>query len=330
MDLALLSALFCAFSLGLYVLLDGFDLGVGALLLLEADESARDQMVDSILPTWDGNETWLIMAGIVLFAAFPLAYGVLLPAFYLPLIIMLLSLGLRGVSFEFRFQSDGARRPWDVAFALGSILAALAQGLIVGGLVQGVVVKGSAFGGGVLDVFRPFALLTAFSVLAGYAVLGAGWLHLKATGALRQFAERRLRLATPIFLVLSAAVCWDATTVQPEVRMAWATRTAPLAIVSALFVILAGLLLSSIGGRADGRPFALGLGMFGLGILGLGLTIFPFVTPFGLDLWTAAAPPATQAFLLIGAVLVTPVVLAYSAFAYHVFRGKTPVEGWEA
>ena len=156
MDLPLLSALFAAFAITLYVMLDGFDLGVGAMLLAQTDERLRDQMVDSIMPTWDGNETWLIMAGVALLAAFPIAYGVLLPAFYLPLIIMLLALGLRGVSFEFRFQAIGARRFWDLAFGLGSIVAALMQGLIVGGLIQGVTVSGERFGGSVFDVFRPF------------------------------------------------------------------------------------------------------------------------------------------------------------------------------
>src|SRR5258705_7289629 len=159
MDLPVLSALFLTGALFLYVILDGFDLGVGALLLLEPDERHRDRMVDAIAPTWDGNETWLIMAGVAMLAGFPTAYSVLLPAFYLPLIIMLLALGLRGVSFEFRYQAEQGRRNWDIAFGLGSIVAALMQGFIVGGLIQGVTVDGEQFGGGVFDVFRPFALL---------------------------------------------------------------------------------------------------------------------------------------------------------------------------
>ena len=222
MDLPLLSALFAAFAIALYVMLDGFDLGVGAMLLAQTDEQLRDQMVDSIMPTWDGNETWLIMAGVALLAAFPIAYGVLLPAFYLPLIIMLLALGLRGVSFEFRFQAIGARRFWDLAFGLGSIVAALMQGLIVGGLIQGVTVSGESFGGSVFDVFRPFPVLAAVTILTGYIVLGAGWLHLKATLTLRRFAERGLRVAVPCFAALAVATCAVAVFVQPGVRAAWA------------------------------------------------------------------------------------------------------------
>jgi cytochrome bd ubiquinol oxidase subunit II len=205
MDLPLLSALFAAFALALYVMLDGFDLGVGAMLLAQTDERLRDRMVDAISPTWDGNETWLIMAGVALLAAFPIAYGVLLPAFYLPLITMLLALGLRGVSFEFRFQAIDGRRFWDLAFGLGSIVAALMQGLILGGLLQGVAIDGEHFSGTVFDAFRPFALLVGATMLTGYIVLGGAWLHMKSTGALRLYAERTLRRVLPVFVGLAAS-----------------------------------------------------------------------------------------------------------------------------
>ena len=330
MDLPLFSALFAAFALTLYVMLDGFDLGVGAILLGQTDERLRDQMVDSIMPTWDGNETWLIMAGVALLAAFPIAYGVLLPAFYLPLIIMLLALGLRGVSFEFRFQAIGARRLWDLAFGLGSIVAALMQGLIVGGLLQGVAIDGEHFNGSVFDAFRPFALLVGATVLAGYVVLGAGWLHMKSTGVLRLYAERVLRRVLPVFVGLAAAACIGAAIVQPGVVAAWSTAGMPLALFTGLFLVVAVLLVRSVGGRHDGVPFFLGLALFGLAIAGLGLTIFPDIVPFRLSLWAAASATLSHVFLLIGAAIVTPMVLGYSAFAYRVFRGKTPEKGWEA
>jgi cytochrome d ubiquinol oxidase subunit II len=330
MDLPLLSAFFAAFAIAVYVMLDGFDLGVGAMLLAQTDEQLRDRMVDSIMPTWDGNETWLIMGGVGLLAAFPIAYGVLLPAFYLPLIVMLLALGLRGVSFEFRFQAIGARRVWDLAFGLGSIVAALMQGLIVGGLIQGVTISGESFAGSVFDVFQPFPALAAVTVLAGYIVLGAGWLHLKATRRLRGFAERGLRLAVPCFAILAAATCAAAIFVQPGVRAVWAAHPAILGAVSLLFLATIAALLRAIGGRRDGRPFAFGLILFALGLAGLGFTIFPGIVPFRLTLWAAASTTLSQVFLLIGAVIVTPVVLAYSAFAYRVFRGKTPEAGWDA
>jgi cytochrome d ubiquinol oxidase subunit II len=329
MDLPLLSALFVALALLLYVMLDGFDLGVGALLLAQPDELLRDRMVASIMPTWDGNETWLIMAGVGLLAGFPIAYGVLLPAFYLPLIAMLLALGLRGVSFEFRFQATRYRRAWDIAFGLGSIVAAMMQGFIVGGLVQGIAVDGERFSGGVFDVFGPFSLLVAASVLAGYVLLGAGWLHLKAVGALRRFAEQVLFVTAPVFALLAVAVNVVAAFVQPGMQAAWSAHFLPLGMIAVLFLIVVVMLMRAIGGRSDLRPFALGLALFALGVLGLGLAIFPDVVPFRLSLWAAASAPLSHVFLLAGAVIVTPVVLGYSAFAYRVFRGKTPEEGWE-
>jgi len=239
MDLPLLSALFVAFALAIYIPLDGFDLGVGALLLTQPDERLRDRMVDSITPTWDGNETWLIMAGVTLFGNFPIAYGILLPAFYLPLIIMLLALGLRGVSFEFRYQVKRGRKIWDIAFGLGSIVAALMQGLIVGRLIQGVTINADCFSGSIFDVFRPFALLVGVATLSGYLVLGAGWLHLKATKPLHIFAEQILRAATPAFFGLAAVVCIAAAFVQPGVMAAWSAHYAPLTFIAVLFLVTA-------------------------------------------------------------------------------------------
>jgi cytochrome bd ubiquinol oxidase subunit II len=330
MNLPLLSALFTTFALTLYVMLDGFDLGVGALLLIQPDEKLRDRMVDAIMPTWDGNETWLIMAGVSLLAAFPIAYGVLLPAFYLPLIAMLLALGLRGVSFEFRYQVARRRRVWDMIFSVGSIVAALAQGLVVGGLIQGVTVsEGERFSGSVFDVFRAFPLLAGLAVLGGYTVLGAGWLHLKATGPLRIFSEKVLQPATPAFVVLGATVCIAAAIIQPGVRDAWSADEVLLTLIAASFLVVSVVLMRAIGRRPDGRPFFLGLALFALGVAGLGITIFPNIVPFRLSLWVVASSSLSHVFLLVGAAVVTPVVLAYSAFAYRVFRGKTPAEGWE-
>ncbi|WP_426437041.1 cytochrome d ubiquinol oxidase subunit II [Bradyrhizobium genosp. P] len=330
MDLPLLSALFIAFAMTLYVLLDGFDLGVGALLLFQPDETLRDRMVDSITPTWDGNETWLIMAGVGLLAGFPIAYGILLPAFYIPLIAMLLSLGLRGVSFEFRYQVDRGRRIWDVAFGIGSILAALFQGLIVGALIQGVAVTGEHFSGSVFDVFRPFCALTAVAVLSGYVVLGAGWLHLKASAKLQHFAETSLSVGTPIFAGLAVVTCIAGILVQPRVQAAWAAYPVVLGMITSVFFVVVAVLLRSVGREPAIRPFLQGLILFACGVAGLAIVIFPYIVPFQLSLWEAASATLSHVFMLAGAVVVTPIVLAYSAFAYHVFRGKTPEEGWES
>jgi cytochrome bd ubiquinol oxidase subunit II len=330
MDLPLLSALFVAFAMTLYVLLDGFDLGVGALLLFQPDETQRDRMVDSITPTWDGNETWLIMAGVGLLAGFPIAYGILLPAFYVPLIAMLLSLGLRGVSFEFRYQVDRGRRIWDAAFGIGSILAALMQGLIVGGLIQGVAVTGDRFSGSVLDAFRPFCVLTAAAMLSGYVVLGAGWLHFKSTAKLQRFAETSLSVGIPIFVGLAVVTCIAAILVQPRVQAAWAEYPIVLGVIAAVFIVVAATLYRSVGRKPEIRPFLLGLVLFACGVAGLASVIFPYIVPFQLSLWDAASATLSHVFMLAGAVVVTPIVLAYSAFAYRVFRGKTPEKGWES
>jgi cytochrome d ubiquinol oxidase subunit II len=330
MDLPLLSALFIAFALSIYVLLDGFDLGVGALLLLQPDETLRDRMVDSITPTWDGNETWLVMAGVGLLAAFPVAYGILLPAFYVPLILMLLGLGFRGVSFEFRYQIDRKRKIWDVAFGAGSILAALMQGVIVGGLLQGLAVSENSFAGSVLDVFRPFPLLTALAVLSGYIVLGAGWLHFKASVNLQGFAKRSLWIGTLVFVGLAAVTCVASIFVQPRVQDAWASHPAVLGVIATIFLAVGGILVSSIGREPAIRPFLFGLILFACDLLGLGIVIFPDIVPFKLSLWEAASATLSQVFMLVGAAIVTPIVLAYSAFAYHVFRGRTPEQGWNS
>lgn len=330
LDLPLLSALFTAFALAMYVLLDGFDLGVGSLLLLQPDERLRDHMVDSITPTWDGNETWLIMAGVALLAAFPIAYGILLPAFYIPLVLMLLALGLRGVSFEFRYQVQKRRRSWDIAFGLGSIIATLMQGLMVGALLRGVTVSGEGFGGSVFDVFHPFEVLVAVAVLTGYMVLGAGWLRLKGTLALRAAATNTLRRATPVFLLLSGATWISAAIVQPGIRLAWTAHRPALALLCVLFVVDLLMILRAVGRQSDGLPFALALIAFGLGVAGLGFLVFPDIVPFRLSLWQAASGTLSHVFLLVGAIIVAPIVLTYSAFAYRVFRGKTPDGGWES
>lgn len=330
MDLPFLSALFVAFAMTLYVLLDGFDLGVGALLSFQPDETQRDRMIDSITPTWDGNETWLIMAGVGLLAGFPIAYGILLPAFYLPLIVMLLSLGLRGVSFEFRYQVDRGRRIWDAAFGIGSIIAALMQGLIVGALILGVSVEGDHFSGSVLDVFRPFCALTAVAVLSGYVVLGAGWLHFKATSKLQRFAEVSLSVGTTVFAGLAVVTCIAAILVQPRVQAAWAKYPIVLGVIATAFIVVAAILFRPVGRAPEIRPFLLGLVLFACGVAGLATVIFPYIVPFRLSLWDAASATLSHVFMLAGAVVVTPIVLAYSAFAYRVFRGKTPEQGWES
>src|SRR6201982_1565586 len=241
MDLPLLSFSFLAFALALYVILDGFDLGVGILLLLQPGGGPRDHMLDSITPTWDGNETWIIMAGVTLLAAFPIAYSILLPAFYLPVILMLLALGFRGVSFEFRVQSKEHRGAWDVAFGVGSLVAALMQGLILGGLMQGVTVQNRHFAGSVLDILRPLPIISGITLLFGYDVLGAGWLKLKSNVSLQHFVSRSLRVSAPAFAVFFGIACIYAARIQPGIRAQSASHGTALACLVGLFAIAAGM-----------------------------------------------------------------------------------------
>ena len=324
----ILSSAFVAIALMIYVVLDGFDLGVGILLLFETEAASRDHMVDSITPTWDGNETWLIMAGVTLLASFPIAYGILLPAFYLPIIVMLLALGLRGVSFEFRMQMKQYRQRWDRVFAVGSTVAAAMQGLILGSLIQGVRTEGLHFDGSVTDVFRPLPILSAITIVCGYSVLGSGWLNLKADGKVRRFAAIALRFTSTAFGLLFCLACLFAVRIQPKVGQAWSNHPTCLCILTSLFVILSGSLSVVSGKDHPLLPFLLGLTQFVAGISGLALVVYPYIVPFGVSLFAASASPTSQKFVLFGVAAVAPIVIAYSAFAYWIFRGRTPPEGW--
>ena len=329
MDLPLVSACFLAFALTLYVMLDGFDLGVGILLLFQPAAASRDHMVDSITPTWDGNETWIIMAGITLLAAFPIAYSILLPAFYLPIILMLLSLGFRGVSFEFRVQSQHYRRRWDVAFAVGSLVAALMQGLVLGALMQGVKVQNQHFSGSVLDVVHPLPVMSGLALPFGYAVMGGGWLKLKSNLSLQAFAHRSIRVSALSFALLFGLACIYAVKIQPSIRSKWASHGVILACLVSLFAVASGILTTMTKKTRAAVPLLLGLFLFVVCISGIALIAFPDIVPFSVTLWEAASSSTSQTLVLVGAAFVTPIVLAYSAFAYWIFRGKTPEKGWE-
>src|SRR6266850_605706 len=328
MDLPLVSACFLALALTLYVILDGFDLGVGILLLFQPATASRDHMVDSITPTWDGNETWIIMAGVTLLAAFPVAYSILLPAFYLPITLMLLALGFRGVSFEFRVQSKRHRRKWDVAFAVGSLVAAFMQGLVLGGLMQGVKVQNQHFAGSVLDVVHPLPIISGLALPFGYAVLGGGWLKLKSNLSLQTFADRSIRVSGTVFAILFGVACIYAVAIQPGIRSKWDSHGIALAGLVGLFAIASGTLTMTRKTR-PAVPFLLGLFLFVVGILGIAVIVFPDIVPFSVTLWEAASSSTSQTLVLVGAAVVTPIILAYSAFAYWIFRGKTPERGWE-
>ena len=328
MDLAVLWAFIIAFAVFVYVVMDGFDLGLGMLFPLFPKKADRDVMMNSVAPVWDGNETWLVLGGGGLMAAFPLAYAVLMPALYTPMIAMLIGLIFRGVAFEFRWRTTRERNLWDIAFAAGSLLAALAQGIALGAILQGVHVEGRHYGGGWWDWLTAFSILTGVSVAVGYALLGATWLVMKTEGELRDEAYRlswwllfamlgaigAVSLATP-FLDIEYARRWFAW---PNIVL-----TAPVPIAVAGVTVL---LLRSLANKQDYRPFFLTLALFGLSYAGLGISIWPYIVPRSITIWQAASPKDSQIFMLFGVAVLVPMILGYTSWAYYVFRGKVKPE----
>ncbi len=311
-------------AVALYVVLDGFDLGVGILFPFAKEDHERDQIVASIAPFWDGNETWLILGGGGLWVAFPRAYAVIMPAFYLPMIVMLLALVFRGVAFEFRTVANTSKKYWNAAFAGGSIVAALAQGLILGGLVQGVKVENGAFAGGAFDFATPFAALCALGVTAGYALLGATWLVMKTEGAVANRARAHAKPLLGVVLVFMGIVSlWTPLSI-PRIAERWFSTPNifflwPVPVMTALVAYLAWRWLEA--GR-DIPPFLAAIALFMLGYLGLAISVFPYLVPPSLTVWQTAAAPASQVFMLIGTVGLLPIILGYIVFVYWLFRGK--------
>jgi cytochrome d ubiquinol oxidase subunit II len=330
LDLTVVWAGIILFAVFAYVVMDGFDLGIGILFPVFAVGRERDQAMNSIAPVWDGNETWLVLGGGGLMAAFPLAYGVIMTALYPPIIAMLLALVFRGVAFEARWR-DPAHRPWwDVAFTGGSIVAAFAQGIALGALLQGIRVEGRAYAGGWLDWLTPFSLLTGASVVVGYALLGATWLIWKTDGGTQEHAYRLARRFGLLLLAGIVAVSLATLGLDFDYHHRWMTWPAVLvtAQVPLLTAIIAYAFHRSLAARRDGWPFLLALGLFLLTFIGLIISVFPFIVPRALTIWDAAAPESSQAFMLVGATILVPIILAYTAWSYWVFRGKVGHEGY--
>jgi cytochrome d ubiquinol oxidase subunit II len=308
----------------MYVLLDGFDLGIGILFLASADEGARDAMMNSIAPYWDGNETWLVLGGAGLFVAFPVAYGVIMPALYLPLMVMLLALVFRGVAFEFRFVSKPHHRWWDRSFAFGSTVATFCQGLVLGGFLQGIPVSERQFAGGGFDWLRPFPIFCGAGLIAGYALLGSAWLMMKTDGEVAQRARRHAKAALLPTLFFIAAVSVWTPLASERIAERWfgAGRLALLWPVPLLTAVSAAIAWRGIGRAAGAQTFLSAMALFLLCFLGLAVSTFPYLAPPSLTIWQAAAVPESQIFSLIGALLFLPLVLAYTAFVYWTFRGR--------
>jgi cytochrome d ubiquinol oxidase subunit II len=330
LDLPLIWAAIIVLGVIMYVLLDGFDLGVGILFPYLGSDAERDVAMNSVAPIWDGNETWLVLGGAGLFAAFPLAYSVILPGTYLPLLIMLIALIFRGVAFEFRFKASTNRRWWDRAFHFGSLFATIAQGLVLGTFIRGFEVEGRAFAGGMLDWLSPFSLLTGLALISGYALLGATWLIMKAEGPLRQRCYRLARALLLAVLVFVGIVSLWTPFLNPAIAARWFSWP-NLAYLSPVPLITAGVAYwhwRALERRREILPFVLTLALFLLSFLGLGISLWPNVIPPAISIWEAAAPPETQAFVLVGMIILLPIVLAYTAFTYYVFRGKVRGEGY--
>ncbi|HEV7599263.1 MAG TPA: cytochrome d ubiquinol oxidase subunit II [Bradyrhizobium sp.] len=327
-DIPVLWAFIIAFAVFVYVVMDGFDLGLGMLFPLFPKKADRDVMMNTVAPVWDGNETWLVLGGGGLMAAFPLAYAVLMPALYTPMIAMLIGLIFRGVAFEFRWRTLRERNLWDIAFAAGSLLAAMAQGVALGAILQGVHVEGRHYGGGWWDWLTPFSVLTGLAVVVGYALLGATWLVMKTEGELR---DEAYRLSWWLLFAMLAAIA-AVSLATPFLDMEYARRwfawpnivfTAPVPIAVAGVTVL---LLRSLANKQDYRPFFLTLALFGLSYAGLGISMWPYIVPRSITIWQAASPENSQIFMLFGVAVLIPMILGYTTWAYYVFRGKVNPE----
>ncbi|THF57825.1 cytochrome d ubiquinol oxidase subunit II [Ollibium composti] len=307
-----------------YVVLDGFDLGVGILFGFAPDTDSRNMVMNSIAPIWDGNETWLVLGGLALLAAFPLAFAIIIPAVYFPILVMLLALVFRGVAFEFRFRDAAHKTFWDHGFAWGSTIATFAQGLVLGAFIQGFEVDGRHFAGSSWDFLTPFSILTGLALIAGYGLLGAGWLILKTEGALQDWARRLGKWCFVGVLAAVAIVSIWTPVMDADIAARWFTwpnilYLAPVPIVTALLALVEWRALN---GKAEALPFVAAIGLFLLSYLGIAISLWPMIVPHRYTLWEAASADNTQAFLAVGTLFLLPVILMYTGWSYWVFRGK--------
>jgi cytochrome d ubiquinol oxidase subunit II len=307
-----------------YVLLDGFDLGVGILYGLAPNTATRNTIMNSVAPIWDGNETWLVLGGLGLLAAFPLAFAIIIPAVYFPILVMLLALVFRGVAFEFRFRDAEHKTFWDHAFNYGSGIATFAQGVVLGSFIQGFQVSGRVFSGTSFDFLTPFSILTGIALLFGYGLLGAGWLILKTEGDLQDTARRQGRVCLIGVLTAIGIVSVWTPIMSPAIASRWFVFPnilflAPVPIATAAAALLTWRALDS---RSEVLPFVGGIALFVLSFTGIAISLYPMIVPHHFTLWEAASSDRTQAFLLVGTLVLLPVILMYTSWSYWVFRGK--------
>ena len=319
-------------AVAMYVVLDGFDLGLGILFPFSPAEQDRDVMMNSVAPFWDGNETWLILGGGGLFVAFPLAYSIIMPALYLPIIIMLLALVFRGVAFEFRWVAKPRHAFWDLAFAWGSIVATFMQGVVLAGLLDGIKVENNAFAGGTFDWLTPFSMVVGLSMVAGYALLGATWLIMKTEGSTAVKARQQAKTLLLIVLAAMAIISLWTPLAYERIFDRWFTLPnlfylIPIPLLTALAAWTCWRALHDE--TSEATPFTAAVSLFLLGFAGLAISNLPYMIPPSLTVWETAAPPSSQIFMLIGTLLMLPIILGYTVFVYWTFRGKVrPGEGY--
>ncbi|MDR3468175.1 MAG: cytochrome d ubiquinol oxidase subunit II [Xanthobacteraceae bacterium] len=324
-DLPLIWAIIIGFGLMMYVIMDGFDLGIGILFPFVPGRDDRDTMINTVAPVWDGNETWLVLGGAALMAAFPLAYAVILSALYLPLVAMLAGLIWRGVAFEFRFKADATHKPfWDKAFAWGSYIAAFSQGVALGAFIDGFEVTDGAYGGGALGWLTPFSLFTGLGLVIAYALLGSTWLVMKTEGALQQRMRALARPVTIALLIAIVVVSLWTPLAHPQVASRWFSfpNIVFFSPVPVLVLLASGGVVRALRRDTHAAPFVLTLLLLFLGYSGLAISLWPHIIPPAISIWDAAAPPQSMGFALVGALFIIPFILVYTAWSYYVFRGK--------
>ncbi len=335
LNLPLIWAGLLALAVFMYILLDGFDLGVGIMFPFAEHDEDRDIMMNSVAPVWDGNETWLVLGGGGLFAAFPKAYAALMPAVYMPIGFLLTALIFRGVAFEFRFKAQGAaRRIWDQAFHWGSVVATFAQGLVLGAVVQGIHLEDGRFAGGMFDWLTPFSFVTGCAMVWGYALLGSTWLVIKTEGELQAWSRRVAMLAAAVVVIMMVVVSLWIPLLDFTVAARWGLdypniqwdRLALFSPVPLLVALSFLLLWRGLWRGATYGPYLWSVMLFLLGFVGLLISIYPHIVPFGLTIQEAAAAPNSQGLLLAGTLVLLPVILGYTAYAYWVFRGKVQAD----
>lgn len=327
LDLPLIWGGLIATAVFLYVILDGFDLGCGVLFPFAPSDKCRNRIMNSIAPFWDGNETWLVLGGGGLFVAFPVAYAILMPALYMPIMLMLMGLILRGVAFEFRFKADEKdRKIWDVAFHGGSILAAFMQGVVLGNFILGIEVDGRSFVGGALDWANGFAITTGISLVFGYALLGATWLIMKTEDETQQWARKVANYVIVYVALAMMVVSIALPLVDERITKLWFSAPnvfllMPIPLATAL--VFFQLWRDLQGKQREIRPFLLTLGIFLFSYIGFAISLYPWVVPFEFTLWEAAAVATSQSIVLLGILVLLPIILSYTAYCYYIFRGKS-------